>query len=134
MNDSQEHGIPADDRRLPRYEFDTALIVKATLRSDEAVHGRAIDLSLDGIAGVFSNGWDIGTPVSIQFSVPLTITSSPVSLTAVVRNRNGYRYGFEFIALGALDREVLGRTCRILDLLQASTAKDRHFPDSSGDP
>lgn len=68
------------------------------------------------IAGVFSAGWDVGASVSLQFSVPVATT--PVRVRGVVRNRTGYRYGFEFVELTPEQQETISRTCRMLGLLQ----------------
>jgi hypothetical protein len=44
--------------------------------------------------------------------------SNPLSVDAVVRSRSDYRYGFEFVDLNPVQREIIGKTCRTLALLQ----------------
>ena len=84
------------------------------------VHARDISKDIPviggGIAGVFARGWDVGASVSLQFSVPVATT--PVRVRGVVRNRTGYRYGFEFVELTPQQQETISRTCRTLGLLQ----------------
>ena len=56
------------------------------------------------------------TAVCLEFSEP--ITSRPVRLGGILRSRSGYRHGFEFVDLSQDEREVIGKTCRTLALLQ----------------
>src|SRR5205823_4723472 len=73
-------------------------------------------ISEAGIAGVFVTLWDVGAPVRLEFSVP--VTSNPVRVGAVVRSRSGHRYGFEFVDLTPEQREIINKTCRTLALLE----------------
>jgi PilZ domain len=79
-------------------------------------HGRSLNINEGGIAGVFVTGWEVGTSVQLQFSVPVTTT--PIRVRGVVRNCTGYRYGFEFADLTTEQRETISRACRTLGLLQ----------------
>jgi c-di-GMP-binding flagellar brake protein YcgR len=103
-------------RRYHRYELETEL--RAAILSPELreMRGRSLNINEGGIAGVFVAGWDVGTPVNLQFSVPIATT--PIRVKGVVRNCTGYRYGFEFADLTPEERETITRTCRTLDLLQ----------------
>ena len=80
------------------------------------MRGRSLNINEGGIAGVFVGGWEVGTSVHLQFSVP--ITSTPVRVRGVVRNCTGHRYGFEFADLTPEQRETIHRTCKTLGLLQ----------------
>ena len=80
------------------------------------MRGRSLNINEGGVAGIFVAGWDVGTSVHLQFSVPTATT--PVKVKGVVRNCTGYRYGFEFTDLTAEERETIHRACRTLDLLQ----------------
>jgi len=104
MNDTDQ-----PRRRYPRYEIDTELHVTTP-------GGRSLNISEGGTAGVFATEWEIGTAVCLEFSVP--ITSRPVRLGGILRSRSGYRHGFEFVDLSQDQREVIGKTCRSLALLQ----------------
>ena len=105
-----------DGRRYQRYELETEL--KAAILGVERreMRGRSLNINQGGMAGIFVDGWDVGTSVNLQFSVPIATT--PVRVKGVVRNRTGYRYGFEFSDLSPEERETIRRTCRTLDLLQ----------------
>jgi c-di-GMP-binding flagellar brake protein YcgR len=117
MNYPEEHQGSIEPRRCPRYEIDTEIHV-ATFGKEkqEIVRGRALNISEAGVAGLFVTGWDAGTTVNLKFSVP--VVSNPLSVDAVVRSRSDYRYGFEFVDLNPVQREIIGKTCRTLALLQ----------------
>ena len=117
MHCAEEDEPPINRRRYQRYEIDTQLHV--TVRGVEqrvTMRGRALDISEAGIAGVFVAVWDVGTPVHLEFSVP--VTRSPVRVGGLLRSHSGYRYGFEFVDLNPDQREIISKTCRTLALLQ----------------
>jgi len=75
MNGAEEH-TSAVKRRYERCEIDTELLVNVHGADERAaMRGRSLNISEAGIAGVFVMAWDIGTPVHLEFSVP--VTSSP---------------------------------------------------------
>ena len=112
-----EDESPINRRRYQRYEFDTQLQVTLLgLEQRGTLRGRSLNISEAGIAGVFVTVWDVGTPVHLEFSVP--VTSSPLRVGGVLRSHSGYRYGFEFVDLGSDQQEIISKTCRTLALLQ----------------
>jgi c-di-GMP-binding flagellar brake protein YcgR len=117
MNYPDGHQGSIEARRFPRYEFDTEIHV-ATFGAEkqEVMRGRALNISEAGVAGLFVGGWDMGTAVHLKFFVP--VVNNPLSVGAIVRSRSDYRYGFEFVELNPVQREVIDKTCRTLALLQ----------------
>jgi hypothetical protein len=105
-----------NSRRYQRYELETELRAAILGLEHREMRGRSLNINEGGIGGIFVAGWDVGTSVNLQFTVPIATT--PVRVKGVVRNRTGYRYGFEFADLTAEERETISRTCRTLDLLQ----------------
>jgi c-di-GMP-binding flagellar brake protein YcgR len=116
MGGNPQSEIPATRRRYPRYEIETELRATILGVKRRVMRGRSLNINEGGIAGVFATGWDAGTSVNLQFSVPIATT--PVRVRGVVRNRAGYRYGFEFVELTPQQQETISRTCRMLGLLQ----------------
>src|SRR6266852_3741987 len=112
----EEHERPINRRRYQRYEIDTQLQVTVLGVEQRTMRGRALDISEVGIAGVFVTVWDVGSPVHLEFSVP--ITRSPIRVRGLLRSHSGYRYGFEFVDLNPDQREIISKTCRTLALLQ----------------
>jgi c-di-GMP-binding flagellar brake protein YcgR len=105
-----------NSRRFPRYELETELRVVILGPEHHEKRGRSLNINEGGMGGIFVAGWDIGTSVALQFSVPIATT--PIKVKGVVRNQTGYRYGFEFTELTPEERETITRTCKTLDLLQ----------------
>jgi len=117
MTCTEEHERQINRRRYQRYEIDTELrVAMLGLEQRGTLRGRSLNISEAGIAGVFVSVWDVGTPVRLEFSVP--VTSSPVRVGGVARSRSGHRYGFEFGELSPEQREIISKTCRTLALLE----------------
>ena len=121
MDQSYQPERKINSRRYPRYELETEL--KAAVHGMEhprtehrEMRGRSLNINEGGMGGIFVSGWEVGTSVALQFSVP--IATNPIKVKGIVRNRTGYRYGFEFTDLTPEERETITRTCRTLDLLQ----------------
>jgi c-di-GMP-binding flagellar brake protein YcgR len=114
-SEGQEGSIEA--RRFPRYEIDTEIHVATFQREkQEVMRGRALNISEAGVSGLFVTGWEAGTVVNLKFFVP--VVSHPLSVDAVVRSRSDHRYGFEFVELNPVQREIIDKTCRALALFQ----------------
>ena len=117
MNCPEDTKGAIDGRRFPRYEIDTEVDVATVGARDQRVmRGRSLNISKAGMAGLFVTGWSAGTAVTLKFPVP--VVSSPLSVDAIVRSRSDYRYGFEFMELNPVQRQIISKTCRILALLQ----------------
>jgi hypothetical protein len=116
MDPSHQTDRTVNGRRYQRYELETELRAAIPGVQPREMRGRSLNINQGGIAGIFVAGWAVGSTVNLQFSVPVATT--PVRVKGVVRNRTGYRYGFEFTGLTAEERETISRTCRTLDLLQ----------------
>src|SRR5271154_4448656 len=116
MDQSHQPERTINSRRYPRYELETELRAGLFGGEHREMRGRSLNINEGGMGGIFVAGWDVGTCVALQFSVP--IASSPIKVKGVVRNRTGYRYGFEFSDLTTEERETIARTCKTLELLQ----------------
>lgn len=125
MNQAEAQPTLSQRRKHERFELDSQLTAAITgVKEAGVMRGRSLDISQAGIAGVFAAGWDVGTIVNLEFVVPLK--STPFSVIAIVRNRNYYRYGFEFVGLSPGQQEMIFRTCRTLALLQSGTSPDNN--------
>ena len=83
-------GTKAETRRSPRIRLE----IDVNIYSQKAglVPGRTVDISESGIAAVLPVELPIGEVVRLEIRARL----DPVTVGAVVRNRNVFRYGFEF--------------------------------------
>ncbi len=71
-----------------------------------------MDLSESGVSAMLRLEPPLGEVVNLDFALPL----GAVTIDAMVRQRNAFRYGFEFVDSG---HEVIRRTCRDLAVGQS---------------
>jgi hypothetical protein len=97
----------ADARRHPRFKIEVDIRIQS--RTCGALKGRTVDISESGIAAMLTIEAPLGEVVELSFTLP----DGPVTLCATVRQKNAFRYGFEFVDLDS-GNEVVRRTCRDL--------------------
>ena len=102
-----------DARRHPRYRFETEMRVYP--RNCEVVRGHTVDLSESGISAILREEIPLDEVVRLEFSVP----DGDVEVHALVRQRNAFRYGFQFLE-SSTAHLLIGRTCRELAIAQAA--------------
>jgi hypothetical protein len=101
------------NRRFPRFELDVRMLVHVFRDGvNTTVWGRSTMLGQEGMGGTLTGDLQLGEVVGLEFTVPLS--SSPVKLRAIVRYKNGFQYGFEFLAVDAHQRQAIQRACDIL--------------------
>jgi PilZ domain-containing protein len=101
-----------DARRHPRYRLETEICIYP--RNMPVVHGYTVDISESGISALLRIEVPLGEVVRMEFKLPLGV----VDVHALVRQRNAFRYGFQFVEDSSA-QEVIGRTCRQLALEQS---------------
>ena len=107
----------ADARRQPRFKFEVDIRVSS--RTCGSLKGRTVDISESGIAAMLTIEPLLGEIVELTFTLP----SGPVTILATVRQRNAFRYGFEFVDSEWLHL-VIRRTCRDLAMEQSLLPPD----------
>jgi hypothetical protein len=107
FHDSRFADQPVDARRHPRFKIDIEITISS--HTTRKVIGRSVDISESGLAAIFKAETPLGELVQLKFSLPL----GEVEIGALVRQRNAFRYGFEFVEQGPA-RELVERTCRRL--------------------
>ncbi len=106
-----------DLRRSPRYSVDVRLkLVVAKDGKNVMVHGRGNDISENGMAMFVAHELSIEQILEVEFTLPYS--RQPLRVRIAVRNRNGYRYGVEFMTLSAPQKDEIARLCKALTLLQ----------------
>lgn len=95
-------------RRYRRFPLDARVAVH---RSGQArpSHGRSLGISEAGLAALLALELEMGESVSLKFALPGGVHA--LEVRAVVRNRNGARYGFEFLTLSEEQRSAITRFC-----------------------
>jgi len=100
-----------DQRLRPRFKLNVE--IRLYPHNNQAVRGRTVDISESGISGLFPVEVPIGEVVRLEFSLPL----GDVEIYAMVRHRNAFRYGFQFLETNPAS-QIVGRTCRQLAMEQ----------------
>jgi hypothetical protein len=108
-----EHPAPAYTRRFPRYTLDARLQVRMFQDGEfRTCWGRSTELGQDGIGATLTGELETGEIVSLDIPVPLS--PYPLRIRAIVRFRQGLRYGFEFLTLTGGQRDTIRRVCELL--------------------
>jgi hypothetical protein len=113
---NQAAAIPVRDlpdaRRKPRFKLDAHISINT--KTCGVLVGRTVDISESGISALLKLEVPVGEFVELQFTLPF----GPVTVYAVVRQRNAFRYGFQFVESNAV-HEIIQTTCRSLELEQS---------------
>jgi hypothetical protein len=74
--------------------------------------GHSTELGQDGVGATITGELQKGEIVSLE--IPLPLSPYPLKDRAIVRYRDGLRYGFEFLTLTDAQREAIRRVCEML--------------------
>jgi hypothetical protein len=100
-------------RRFPRFAIDVRLQVKMFQDGEfRTCWGHSTELGQDGIGATLTGSLENGEIVTLE--IPLPLTPYPIKVRAIVRYRQGLRYGFEFLTLNEAQRDTLRRVCQYL--------------------
>jgi PilZ domain len=104
---------PAYVRRYPRFAIDARLQVRMFQGGEfRTCWGRSTELGQDGIGATLTGELETGEIASLD--IPLPLSPYPLRVRAIVRYRQGLRYGFEFLTLSETQRETIRRVCQML--------------------
>ena len=100
-------------RRFPRFVIDMRLQVKMFQAGEfRNCWGRSTEMGQDGIGATLTGSLEPGEIVTLE--IPLPLSPYPIKVRAIVRYRDGLRYGFEFLTLNDAQRDILRRVCEVL--------------------
>src|SRR5579871_5523177 len=100
-------------RRFPRFTIDVRLQVKMFQAGEfRTCWGRSTEMGQDGIGATLTGSLEPGEIVTLE--IPLPLTPYPIKVRAIVRYRQGLRYGFEFLTLNDAQRDTIQRVCQYL--------------------
>jgi hypothetical protein len=106
-------GKPNFTRRFPRFTIDVRLQVKMFQAGEfRTCWGRSTEMGQDGIGATLTGSLEPGEIVTLE--IPLPLTPYPIKVRAIVRYRQGLRYGFEFLTLNDNQRDTIKRVCQYL--------------------
>jgi hypothetical protein len=113
--ESKQPAIPpgAHRRRYPRFAIDARMQVRMFQAGEfRTCWGRSTELGQDGIGATLTGELESGEIVSLE--IPLPLSPYPLKVRAIVRYRQGLRYGFEFLTLSETQRDTVRRVCEML--------------------
>ncbi len=100
-------------RRFPRFTLDVRLQVRMFQDGEfETCWGRSTEIGQDGIGATLTGSLENGEIVTLE--IPLPLTPYPIKVRAIVRYRQGLRYGFGFLTLNEAQRDTVRRVCEYL--------------------
>lgn len=100
-------------RRFPRFVIDVRMQVKMFQAGEfRTCWGRSTEMGQDGIGATLTGSLEPGEIVTLE--IPLPLTPYPIKVRAIVRYRQGLRYGFEFLTLNDNQRDTIKRVCQYL--------------------
>jgi hypothetical protein len=106
----QSHGTT---RRWPRYKIDVPVrAIRQVSAKVTIVEGRGSELNNGGMTILAGMELSIGAQVFVEFTPPYS--GQPIRVGCFVRNRNGYRYGVEFIRESDDDHQSVNRIEAVL--------------------
>ncbi|HEY3972837.1 MAG TPA: PilZ domain-containing protein [Candidatus Sulfotelmatobacter sp.] len=108
-----------DARRHRRFKLQVAIRVYP--RGCPVVRGDTVDISESGISAMLREEVPLAEMVRLEFILPL----GEVELLAMVRQRNAFRYGFQFVEATSA-HDIIGRTCRQLAVEQSASESTSH--------
>ncbi|MFZ0199793.1 MAG: PilZ domain-containing protein [Candidatus Sulfotelmatobacter sp.] len=101
-----------DARRHPRFRLNVDIRIDS--RTAGVLKGRSVDISESGISAMLKLEVPVGEFVELQFVLPF----GPVRVYATVRQRNAFRYGFQFVESHSAHK-IIQETCRWLSVAQS---------------
>jgi hypothetical protein len=100
----QVETIVTDARRYSRFKLEVDVTVRS--KTLGLVPGMTVEVSESGMSTILPVDLPVGETVELHIGLPL----GSVDLRAVVRNRNAFRYGFEF-ADHKMARKLINEHC-----------------------
>ncbi len=115
--EKQAHPGYSQVRRWPRYKVSLSLrVLIQGPAGAEQMYGHGRDISEGGMAVYIPTYFEIGDTTTIEITFPNS--TEKLSLRAVVRNREGFRYGVEFISPTEQECALISSNCRSLTTKQ----------------
>lgn len=113
-----DSGIAASEEER-RWERQSVVIpVNVTIFLDgqrSSFRGQASDISRGGMRLFLTRELPFGTSLTLEFLIPYQ--TAEFIIRGVVRNRDGFTHGVEFLNLTPHQQQMLERTCKIFKLL-----------------
>lgn len=101
-------------RRWRRFKVEVR--VRVLLGDRAGVFGQGSDISEGGMSLFIPAELKVGQTITCDLQLPYC--TEKIKLRAVVRNRNGFRYGVEFSGTSDHEKSLITRVCKALAMVQ----------------
>lgn len=103
-------------RRFERFEVEARVKVSVTRKGEKiSFSGTAHDISVGGMALFLSGDLNVGEAITVTFAL---VFSTQLIIQGVVRSRDRYEYGIEFLNPSQTQQDEIVRNLRALSLLK----------------
>ncbi len=114
---SQPAPQTADERRFERHDLAIDINVTMFVAGQRTTfRGEACNLSRGGMRLFATRDLVLGSSLTLEFLIPYNTVE--LVIRGVVRNRDGYNYGVEFLNPTAHQQQMIERTCNVIKLLR----------------
>jgi len=104
------------ERRWPRYKAKIPVRASFSLKGESVeLRGEASDISAGGMRLFLTRIVEPGSSLQLRFIVPYS--SPPIVVRGVIRNRDGFTHGVEFVNPTAHQQQMIERACKTIELL-----------------
>lgn len=115
--------INADRRHHARVHVDARVSLFAYRDGEQVTFsGQLDDASQGGVSVYVPTEFEIGDTLRIEVALPYS--TSPIRARVVVRSRDTYRYGLQFVELDPTQQESLARACKLIGLMVDTPSSD----------
>ena len=116
--ESRKPGAPVRPRRRwERHNVSISVNVTTFLNNQQHnLRGEACDVSQGGMRLFLTRELEPGASVQMEFLMPYH--GAELVVRGVIRNRNGFSHGIEFVSPTAYQQQLIERTCKVLGLLR----------------
>lgn len=113
---NEKHDSCEEERRWERQSVVIPVNVTVFLDGQRTTfRGQASDISRGGMRLFVTRELPFGTSLHLEFLIPYNTTE--FILRGVVRNRDGFTHGVEFLNPTAHQQQMIDRTCKVFKLL-----------------
>jgi hypothetical protein len=106
-----------NQRRWERYDVRIEVNVEVVENGKRAtLVGQASDVSKGGLRLFVTRAFEPGSSITMEFVLPYY--SNELVIRGVIRNREGFTHGVEFINPTIEQQQTIERTCDVLALLR----------------
>jgi hypothetical protein len=113
----EKHSDKRKQRAWHRYDVSIPVLAAASLDGQRIeLRGQASDVSRGGLRLLLTRELAPGTSLLMHFVLPYS--SPQIAVRGIVRNREGFSCGVEFVSPTSYQQQMIERACKAFELLR----------------